>query len=80
MTSERRDGPTPAGGAYSEAVYMDDHGELCEKEVATQVWITEYDADGKWLGETVGNLTIPADRLRERLSDWGPGSLRVTKP
>jgi hypothetical protein len=56
MTSERQDGPTPAGGAYSEAVYMNDAGELVAKEVATRLIITEYAADGTWLAETIGRL------------------------
>ncbi len=36
MTVERREGPTPAGGAYSEAIYVD--GRLVE--------IVEYDESG----------------------------------
>lgn len=56
MTSERRDGPTPNGGAYSVAVWMNDRGELVAKDAATQVYITEYAADGTWLAETIGRL------------------------
>jgi hypothetical protein len=57
MTSERRDGPTPAGGAYSEAVYMNDAGERVAKDAATEVWITEYAVDGTWLGETIAAIS-----------------------
>ena len=56
MTSERRDGPTPAGGAYSVAVWMDERGEVAAKDAATHCVVTEYTAEGKWLAETVAVL------------------------
>jgi hypothetical protein len=40
---ERRDGPTPAGGAYSEAHTAQD---------GTAVEIVEYDADGRAIART----------------------------
>ncbi|MDI6893804.1 MAG: hypothetical protein QME70_04190 [Bacillota bacterium] len=49
---ERKDGPTPAGGAYAVAVYMDDEENVVDKSVATRVVITEYDERGERLRET----------------------------
>jgi hypothetical protein len=60
MTSERTDGPTPAGGAYSVAVYLDDDGREVEPSAATRVLVTEYDADGGWLAETIGEAEPPS--------------------
>jgi YD repeat-containing protein len=56
MTAHRRDGPTPARGAYSEAFYSDDAGNEVDAERATRVVITEYDADGRRLAETWGSV------------------------
>jgi hypothetical protein len=50
---ERRDGPTPAGGAYSIAVYLDEQSREVEKgRRVAQLAVTEYDADGGRLAET----------------------------
>jgi hypothetical protein len=36
VSEERVDGDTRTGGAYMIATFMDDHGNLVEKEQATQ--------------------------------------------
>lgn len=56
-TFERRDGPTPNGGAYSTAQFSKGDGttwETCSKEVATRVEITEYTADNQAIMRTYG--------------------------
>jgi hypothetical protein len=57
MTATRREGPTAHGGAYEVAVFMSmpDWIEVDEKDANTVV-ITEYEADGSFLYETVGEL------------------------
>lgn len=54
--SRRVNGPTPAGGAYSEACYyvQDARGNrrAAEEQDATYVEITEYSADGTVLHRT----------------------------
>ena len=55
MRVERAEGPTPFGGAYSEAVFLDDG----------TVVITEYAEDGTRLAETWGSTT-EADPARDR--------------
>lgn len=50
----RKDGRTPAGGAYSEAVFMDDDGNVVDRTKATQVRITEFDEKGRRIKETWG--------------------------
>ena len=57
MRVERREGPTPFGGAYSIGVYLDDG----------TIAITEYAEDGTWLAETWGEWT-EADEVRDRPS------------
>jgi hypothetical protein len=42
---ERRDGPTPNGGAYAIAAFTR-NGQPCSQDAATEVEITEYAADG----------------------------------
>lgn len=46
-TSERRDGPTPNGGAYSIAYYRDASGKPATKDKAVEIEIVEYAADGR---------------------------------
>ncbi|MEN6583043.1 MAG: hypothetical protein ABFD54_11385 [Armatimonadota bacterium] len=53
---ERQPGPTPNGGAYSEAVFSDDNGNLVSKEVATHVEIIEYTASGQRIASTYGSI------------------------
>jgi hypothetical protein len=52
LSGERREGPTPAGGAYSLAFYLDERGILVEREVASEIRIVEYDKNGNRLAET----------------------------
>ena len=47
MTSERIDGPTPNGGAYAIAYYMDNNRASVNKAIATKAEIVEYAADGE---------------------------------
>lgn len=53
---ERREGPTPAGGANSVAVFMDDSGQVVDEDKATQVVITEYTTSGERLRETWAHI------------------------
>lgn len=54
--SERQDGATPNGGAYSIAYYHDKQGNPCQKKKAVTVNIVEYDSDGNRINETYGRL------------------------
>ena len=54
--SERRAGPTPAGGAYSVAFYMDEAGDPCPRERAHAAEIIEYDARGNMIHSTWGTV------------------------
>jgi hypothetical protein len=57
MTSERQEGATPAGGAYCIAVYVNlETLEEVDRNAATGIVITEYDANDCFLVETVGML------------------------
>lgn len=55
-TQECRNGPTPAGGAYSIATFLDDAFNPVPEADATQVSISELDADGNELQSTLGSL------------------------
>lgn len=57
MAAERRDNPTPHGGAYSIATWMDlERWVETEKADATGVIFTEYSADGEVVFESVAKL------------------------
>jgi hypothetical protein len=56
-SSERRDGPTPAGGAYSVANFRDTEGNPCPKSEARQVEIIEYRPDGTEIQRTYGTIS-----------------------
>ncbi len=56
MTVDRRDGPTPAGGVASEAVYLDERGVEVEPAEATRVVVREIDGEGRLLAETWGEI------------------------
>ena len=51
---ERHDGPTPHGGAYSEAHYYDEDRLLCPPSEAKYINIVEYGAKGERIYETYG--------------------------
>lgn len=53
-STERVDGATPNGGAYSIARYVDDDDQPVAREDATDVVITEYTASGEPLMVTSG--------------------------
>jgi hypothetical protein len=57
VSSERGDGPTPNGGAYSIASFFDADGQPCAKDDAVTVVIGEYDSADKMICETVGSVT-----------------------
>jgi hypothetical protein len=57
---ERHDGPTPRGGSYTITVWRDAEGDECDREAAAGGQVSEYAADGKWLGETVFTLDGPS--------------------
>ena len=56
ITSERRDGPTPNGGAYSIVYYLDDGGNPAGKDEASSTEIAEFDSEGNEIFRTYGNL------------------------
>ena len=49
----RADGPTPNGGCYSMAFYLNDKGS-CAKEDASEVRILEFDENGGVISEIFG--------------------------
>lgn len=56
MTTKRRDGPTPSGGAYSIAFFADDNGNEADESVATQCIFTEYGPQDQFVHESVGPI------------------------
>ena len=55
MTSyERREGPTPSGGGYSEIYYMDKDYHVVDTKDACRCMINECRSDGTLLKETIG--------------------------
>ena len=54
--SERKNGKTPRGGAYSIAYYLDNSGNPVDKKKAKRVRIVEYSKSGKRLGTTYGSI------------------------
>lgn len=54
--SERAEGPTPNGGAYSMAFYYDDNGNPAPKSEATRCNIIEFDENDNFVNETMGIL------------------------
>ena len=74
MTSECTDGRTPAGGAYSIAVYIDEDGREVEPDAATRVIITEYDSAGEFLAEASSSVSVsPTTGASTRPSRSTPG-------
>jgi len=57
---ERAEGPTPNGGAYSVAIFLDDLRRPVPKEEATAVEIQEFDEDGTMIFRTYGELPGPS--------------------
>jgi len=55
-TSERREGPTPNGGAYSIAYFRDERGVPTTKDRARSVEIIEYGVEGEAIHSTIGYL------------------------
>ena len=53
-TSERRDGKTPSGGAYSIIFYLDKDRNAVDKELAEVYMICEYDKNDELIFETIG--------------------------
>lgn len=55
MTSERVEGPTPNGGTYSVANFLDKDGAPCPKAEAVGMEILEFDGDDRCVGRTYLN-------------------------
>lgn len=55
-TSERKDGPTPNGGAYSIAYFQNEKGEATTKDKATRMEIVEFSKAGIELHRTYGDI------------------------
>ena len=51
---ERRDGPTPCGGDYSEIYYLDKDWNSVDADDACRCMIHECRSDGTLLKETIG--------------------------
>lgn len=54
--TERRNGKTPSGGAYSIAYYLDSSGKPIDKKKAKQVRIVEYSKGGKVIATIYGDI------------------------
>ena len=52
MKHQRIQGKTPAGGDYSEVWYMNNNGDIVEKDFATQCMIRECLNDGTLISST----------------------------
>ena len=48
--------PTPSGGDYSEALYIDNNKNLVEPENATEIIINEYRKDGTLINTTYAKV------------------------
>ena len=59
---ERKDFPTPAGGAYVVADYLDADMQPIDKRRATRVRVVEYAADGSVVHTTVATMS-PSEPL-----------------
>lgn len=55
-TEERVEGPTPAGGAYAIAYFLDAGGDPIRREDAVAVEIVEYAVDGSAIRRTYGTI------------------------
>ena len=53
---QRIDKPTPSGGDYSYAVFLNDDWEVIDKEEATMMIVTECKNDGRVVCETILNI------------------------
>jgi hypothetical protein len=60
-TSERFEGPTAAGGAYTVIHYQDASGAPTSREWAVQAEIVEYDEAGNEVRRTYGTMTPRKD-------------------
>jgi hypothetical protein len=55
-SSQKRDGPTPNGGAYSQAFFLDVRQVLVDERVATRIRIIEYNDKGEIIHTTYGTI------------------------
>ena len=55
-TSERQEGPTPRGGAYTIAYWKDADGEATTKAHATGVEIVEFDKQDSVIARTYATI------------------------
>lgn len=65
VTSERIDGPTPAGGAYAAANFLDAEMTPCSKDKAAHIEILEFDQAGNNIARTWLERSEP-DQKRHR--------------
>lgn len=56
-TSERVDGPTPAGGVYMIAQYSDKEGNPVDKLRASHIEIMEYDKNDNVINTVYGKMS-----------------------
>lgn len=68
-SSERQEGPTPKGGAYSIAYYQDAEGNPTEKAEAIKVEVVEFDAADSAIFRTYLSLTGESESEGETLLD-----------
>ena len=57
MTHEKKYGPTPSGGAWSEIYYMNDKGDPADADAATRCIIRECREDGTLINEIYGTCS-----------------------
>lgn len=55
-TQERKDGPTPHGGVYSIAYFLDAENKPVPKERAVRMEIHEFDEEGNSIHRTYGEI------------------------
>lgn len=63
MTEERREGPTPNGGAYSIGYFQDSDGRPTTKDKAARIEAVEFDAAGNQIFRTY--LVAQRDRTSD---------------
>ncbi|HBF09865.1 MAG: hypothetical protein CMD81_12730 [Gammaproteobacteria bacterium] len=60
LTTQRVDGPTPMGGKYSIATFLNDKNKPVEKSLATHIRIAEYNEKNKIIATTYGTINSPS--------------------
>ena len=74
LATERVEGPTPHGGAYAIATFLNDKNEAVTKALATRINIVEYDAGGQEIFRTYSDMRSPGPNDNSsRIQDAPPG-------